>query len=322
MFAYKTYQVDGVKYIISGKPIAEGATATIYCCKLKSNKRSLFALKKIVANDDESENATKEEIRTLVTLSGGSHPNIVNLIAYEQQSERQKKTGATNNIFLLLYPFFRKGTLADVNVIHEGIFLQILDALDFMHKSGYRHNDVKPLNVLLSDDEKTPILTDLGSATPATVTVSSRKEALTIMDFHARNTTASYRAPELWDIPSKTTITAKADAFSAGAVLFFILFKKPCFEYHVGKVLLPTDAQYESDDFLVNVLLSLLIVESENRMSIGEAIDALKKSSLSPRQAAINDAYYKSNITMERKDTSILSSDFADFSNVSFDDDA
>ena len=293
VFSNKGVSIEGETYLIKGKkPIAEGATATIYKCKRKGKQhKELYALKKLVAGDLEQQNKIKEEVKTLITLGIVNHPNIIQLVAHE----------TVDNSTFLVYHLYSNGTLENLAEAADTLimktFTMLLSGILFLHQSGFRHNDVKPMNVLISDDKITPVITDFGSVSAERIEVTSRKEALTLIDFHARNTTATYRAPELWDIPSECTLTSLADAFSAGAVLFFMLFRKQAFEYNVGKVLLPPgeEGKYEGGGILIDVMLSLLIVDVENRMSVVEALEALNSGSLSEKQRAINLEFYKAN---------------------------
>jgi serine/threonine kinase 16 len=45
-----------------------------------------------------------------------------------------------------------------------------------------------------------------------------------------RHSTAPYRAPELWDVPSSCTIDAKVDIWAAGCVLYYLLVGETPFE--------------------------------------------------------------------------------------------
>ena len=309
MFGKQTIVVvDGEAYTIIGKkPIAEGATAAIYKCKRQKTKGA-FALKKMTTVDDEQSLLVEKEIKTLLTLNGVNHPNIIQLVGHDSTVDSDAN-------HYLIYPLY--DVTLDLREIDtpdiELIFSQILDGLKFILLSGYRHNDIKPQNILINNNSKIPVITDFGSTTAATVVISSRKDALHYIDFHARNTTATYRAPELWDIPSETILSPLADAFSAGALLFALVFGKTAFEYNVGKVRLPDASLYSSDSVLIKIMLGLLVVDVDKRMSVDDAINSIANGDISEVQKAKNAEYYKVNIEAE-VDTSI--EDFADFDEV------
>jgi len=120
-----------------------------------------------------------------------------------------------------------------------------------LHAAGYRHNDMKPANILLQQQEwrendtssgsgssigqeRTTwhaVLTDFGSTCPLVVEVNCRAQALDVQDFHASHSTASIRAPEVFDPPSNgLVVDGRADVWGLGATLFAILFSRTPFE--------------------------------------------------------------------------------------------
>ena len=56
---------------------------------------------------------------------------------------------------------------------------QILDGLMFLNNRGISHRDIKPGNVLLSDNG-TPVIMDFGSMAPARLEVKGRSQALAV----------------------------------------------------------------------------------------------------------------------------------------------
>ncbi|KAF8469508.1 kinase-like domain-containing protein [Kalaharituber pfeilii] len=94
----------------------------------------------------------------------------------------------------------------------------------------YAHRDIKPGNVMIADDGTTPILMDFGSLTPAPTKITSRAHALQVQDHAAETSTMPYRAPELFDVQTNSTIDAKVDIWSLGATLFCALYGHSPFE--------------------------------------------------------------------------------------------
>merc|ERR1712137_747159 len=87
---------------------------------------------------------------------------------------------------------------SEVTAAHEGIAPG--------GERAYAHRDIKPGNIMIDDDGKTPILMDLGSLAPSPTPVTSRSLALQIQDTAAEHSTMPYRAPELFDVKTGSVI--------------------------------------------------------------------------------------------------------------------
>ncbi|KAF2674681.1 kinase-like protein [Microthyrium microscopicum] len=95
---------------------------------------------------------------------------------------------------------------------------------------AYAHRDIKPGNIMIDDDGLTPILMDLGSIAPSPTPITSRSQAIAVQDEAAEHSTMPYRAPELFDVKSDTTIDTKVDIWSVGCTLYACLVGKSPFE--------------------------------------------------------------------------------------------
>ncbi|KAF2013205.1 serine/threonine protein kinase-like protein [Aaosphaeria arxii CBS 175.79] len=95
---------------------------------------------------------------------------------------------------------------------------------------AYAHRDIKPGNVMIADDGKTPILMDLGSLAPSPTPITSRSLALQVQDQAAEHSTMPYRAPELFDVKTGSVIDTKVDIWSLGCTLYACLVGKSPFE--------------------------------------------------------------------------------------------
>ncbi|KAF2001169.1 serine/threonine kinase 16 [Amniculicola lignicola CBS 123094] len=114
----------------------------------------------------------------------------------------------------------------------------LLEGEDSMAQEGivaggeraYAHRDIKPGNIMIADDGKTPILMDLGSLAPSPTPITSRSLALQVQDTAAEHSTMPYRAPELFDVKTGSVIDTKVDIWSLGCTLYACLVGKSPFE--------------------------------------------------------------------------------------------
>jgi serine/threonine kinase 16 len=221
--------------------IAEGGFA--YVSRVKSVNLSDFgqryAVKLMICQSQEQLSEARKEVKLMRLIS---HNCVVPLLAVDE-----KKNSRGHIEVMLLLPLYI-GSLQ--NFIDKGeqwphcafedsatvarILIDSTAGIAALHAAGYRHSDIKPGNILLSRETLSAVITDLGSASPLVVHVSSRREALTLQESAAQFSTASYRAPELHDTPSECTIDGKADVWALGCVLFATCFSRSPFESPSG----------------------------------------------------------------------------------------
>ncbi|KAI9598647.1 kinase-like domain-containing protein [Syncephalis fuscata] len=151
----------------------------------------------------------------------------------------------------------------------------------------YAHRDIKLGNVLMADDNVTPILMDFGSMSRAKVTIRTRQQALQEQDRAAEQCSMAYRAPELFDVKTGTTLNEAVDIWSLGCLLYAIAYGESPFEAAVneaggsvalavqsGKFQFPSNTNY-SEEFK-GLVKGLLVTDPKQRPDINKTISMVE----------------------------------------------
>ncbi|MFM9962838.1 MAG: serine/threonine protein kinase [Planctomycetaceae bacterium] len=112
-----------------------------------------------------------------------------------------------------------------------GIARQIADALQHAHQHGLVHRDVKPNNVLL-DPEGRAYLLDFGLSL-ASQSTAGDEFSLAMLFGHNCMGTADFIAPE--QAIDSLSVDGRADVYSLGGVMYFMLTGRPMFAEHIGR---------------------------------------------------------------------------------------
>lgn len=144
-------------------------------------------------------------------------------------------------------------------------------------------------NVLIADDGETPVLMDFGSACPARIHIENRQEALSQQDLAAEQCTMPYRAPELFDVKTGTTLDEKVDIWSLGCTLYAMAYGQSPFEVNLdqgGSVALavlnnqykfPSDDEYSQQ--LKDMIKWMLTADPTQRPNIHQVLHKLDELS-------------------------------------------
>jgi len=209
--------------------IGTGAYGTVYKAEDKKNN-DIVAMKKvrIALTEDGVPMSVLREVSLLRHLGKYNHPNIVRLvdICHGPRYEHE----------MVLYLVFEHVD-QDLNAYLErcpppglgadkirDLMWQILCGVDFLHSHRIVHRDIKPQNILLSNDGTLKIA-DFGLAR--------------IYDFNALLTstvvTLWYRAPE---VLLGTTYATPVDMWSVGCIFAELFTRKPLFpgQYEVDQL--------------------------------------------------------------------------------------
>lgn len=189
------------------REIGKGGMATVYLATQESLHRNvvLKILDDVKMDDSDMGERFLAEGRILASLN---HPNIITI--YD--------IGIANDLLYISMEYVQGGDLKqrlELPISPDEVleFLhKIADALGEAHKHGIVHRDVKPANILFSDND-TPILTDFGIA----------KEVDTESDLTSTGIflgSPNYVSPEQAD---GQKIDGRADIYSMGCIFYEML---------------------------------------------------------------------------------------------------
>ncbi|MBO0827940.1 MAG: Stk1 family PASTA domain-containing Ser/Thr kinase [Streptosporangiales bacterium] len=199
--------VDG-RYQVEGR-VAKGGMATVYTARDTRLDR-VVALKVMHRNLAEDEAFVTRFIREARSAAGLSHPNVV--AVYDQ--------GEDDGVVYLTMEYVQGRTLRQV-LQERGRLRQrealevaerVLAALGAAHRAGLVHRDVKPENVLISDDGRVKVA-DFGLARAVATSPHTRTTGIILG-------TVAYLAPEQVE---HGTADARSDVYATGILLYEML---------------------------------------------------------------------------------------------------
>lgn len=187
--------------------IGEGGMAIVY--KARDNKLNRLVAVKILKKEfADNEDIAQKFKREATAIANLSDPNIVNVLDVGHEDE--------NNMDYFVMEYVNSKTLKDI-IIYNGklsyytainIAIQVAKALECAHKSNIIHRDVKPQNILVTENGDVKV-TDFGIAKSSTA--STITNTTTIMG------SAHYLSPEQ---AKGTFIDLRSDMYSLGIVLY------------------------------------------------------------------------------------------------------
>ncbi|GJG84980.1 hypothetical protein tb265_01610 [Gemmatimonadetes bacterium T265] len=216
----------GGRYAVEGR-LGGGGMATVYRARhaLLDTPLALKVLHPHLARDPEMRTRFRREAESAARLQ---HPHVCPILDYATAG------GEGGAVEFLVMPYFGGGSLADATARGRRLSpeqaaaaaAQAARGLDYAHRRGVVHRDVKPDNVLF-DEDGYAVVTDFGIA-------SAR--------FHARMTatgramgTPHYMSPEQ---AMGRVLDGRSDVYALGVVLYEALAGAPPFDapdpYQVG----------------------------------------------------------------------------------------
>ncbi len=203
---FQPEQVLSGRYRVLRK-IGGGGMADVYLCEDLSLGRRV-ALKVLLQRFLDDPNFVERFRREAKAAAGLNHPNLVSIYDW----------GEVDGTYFIVMEYVEGETLKDLVRRHGRlggseavrISLQLLAALEFAHRTGIVHRDIKPQNVML-DRAGNVKVTDFGIARAGD---SGMTEAGSILG------TAQYLAPEQ---AKGQRVDERSDLYSVGIVLYEML---------------------------------------------------------------------------------------------------
>lgn len=291
--------INGKRYVVKSR-LGEGGFSVVDLV-YDANSQRLYALKRIPCHTRESE---RDAMREAELYKSFDHPNLVRCVDAALVPCHDLSKPFSSEVLILL-PYFRRGTLQDELTMRARsrdhmpeprlleIFTGMCQGVQAIHSAtpiALAHRDLKPANVLLADDDM-PVWMDFGSMGRARLDIGRTSEAMALQDLATEKCSMSYRAPELFNVESRTSIDERVDIWSLGCCLYAMcFFRSPFDSAHErgdsvalavlsGHVDIPPDSPYSGG--LHGLIRSMLEVDCLQRPfieSVLEQVTALSAS--------------------------------------------
>jgi tetratricopeptide (TPR) repeat protein/tRNA A-37 threonylcarbamoyl transferase component Bud32 len=200
------------------REIGSGGMATVYLAQDLRHDRKVAI--KVLRPDLAASLGSERFLREIRIAAKLTHPHILPL----------HDSGEADGFLYYVMPYIDGESLRDKLTregelpIHEAVrFLrEVVDALALAHKQGIVHRDIKPDNVLLSEDHG--LVTDFGVAKAVTEATAGKG----ITSFGMAVGTPAYMSPE--QASGDPNIDHRADIYAVGAMAYEMLTGRPPFQ--------------------------------------------------------------------------------------------
>ena len=236
-------------------------------------KIAIKLLKSDLANDENFESRFAQEAQASAKMA---HPTIVRIYDAGEEISTDSNGNQRKTPFIVM-EYVRGKLLRDL--MHErkltltesvGYAKQVLTALEYSHKAGIIHRDIKASNIMVTEEGQVKVM-DFGIARAISDSSATQAHTSGIVG------TAQYFSPEQ---ARGEAVDARTDLYSTGVLLYEMLAGRPPFKgdtavsvayQHVSeKVTLPSEHNQEITPELDQVVLNALAKDRNERFQTAE----------------------------------------------------
>ncbi|PBP22661.1 hypothetical protein BUE80_DR006620 [Diplocarpon rosae] len=256
--------------------LGKGHFAEVFLCVEKSTG-TRYAVKIFTKQPGVEERSKTEGLQQeIAVLMGVSHPNLLCL----------KDTFDEPNAVYLVLELAAEGELFNWIVMKQKlteeetrkIFIQLFQAIKYLHDRGIVHRDIKPENILLTDKDLHLKVADFGLAK----IIGEESFTTTLCG------TPSYVAPEILEDSRNRRYTRAVDVWSLGVVLYICLCGFPPFsdelntrdnpysltqQIKTGRFDYPSPYWDSVGDPALDLIDRMLTVDVEKRYTIDDCLE-------------------------------------------------
>ena len=258
---------------VRGELIGKGAMGEVYkCTSCLPGDQNTYALKVLLPEWSKATDFRTRFEREADICRKLDHPNLVR--AYDHGEKDGRLWMVMDYVDgEELESWLKSGDHSEEELVK--LFRQVCQGLEYAHKVGVIHRDLKPGNILVRRHNQQPVIADFGLA--------RGKHYATITKTNTTLGTPTYMAPEQ---VTGGKGSPESDLYSLGCVMYEALAGKPPFEETDVMALLMLKLQGETppelpagkaNDKLRATVMKLLSNSPEQRFrSAGELMEALK----------------------------------------------
>jgi hypothetical protein len=200
----------GDHYLIEAE-IGRGGMAAVYrALDLRLNRR--VAIKVLPPDLAFNSGVRSRFLREAQMAAGLTHPNIVPIFTVDEVNGVVFFVMALVDGESVASRLKREGAMPIDDV--RAVIAEVADALDYAHRQGVVHRDIKPDNILLDRATRRPMVTDFGIARAA-----AEEQRLTVTGVAVG--TPAYMSPE--QAMGEREVDGRSDVYSLGIVAYQML---------------------------------------------------------------------------------------------------